>query len=64
LAVAGEKGFCSELVIILKKDPCFEADNLDSMKINQSPEFAENARNNNSVVIKFAVRKIIEQGHK
>ncbi|KLL05304.1 MAG: hypothetical protein MRERV_2c025 [Mycoplasmataceae bacterium RV_VA103A] len=61
-----EKGFCSELVILLKESPhTMTIDNLDDiLKINQSQGFAESTRNNNSQVIKFAIRKIIQQGHK
>ena len=62
------KGSCSELVIILKKSPFvsaekFSKDSLDSMKINQSQEFAD-TRNNNDAVVRFAVDKILESGGK
>jgi hypothetical protein len=61
LAVAGEKGSCSELVIILKKSPLVKAYGLERMKINQSKEFA-NTRNSNEEVIRFAIRKLEEKG--
>lgn len=64
LAVDGKtgKGSCSELVIILKKSPHVSADNLDSMKVNQSKKFAD-TRNNNDAIIRFAAKKLIKKGH-